>query len=141
MKLKPIEYRDIEKLRIWRNRNKDAFFYNKSISKKEQIKWFEGYSKQADSQLYIIKYQNKDIGCIGYRPFKDCIELYNVIIDDRYSDKGLMSKAFNLLCGYLNRKIIIRVLNTNEKAIIFYIRNGGKIIDRKKDHVIFSKLC
>ena len=122
---RPITHKDIEKLRIWRNDNRDAFFYNKSVSKKEQGEWYKEYLNKQD-KLYIIEYQDNDIGCIGYRPFEDCIELYNLIIDERYLRKGLMSKALKLLLKEIDGKIIVRVVRGNEKAFNFYIKNGFK---------------
>jgi len=123
--LRPITHKDIEKLRIWRNKNRDAFFYNKPVSKKEQGEWYKGYLNSND-KLYIIEYQGIDIGGIGYRPFGDCVELYNLIIDERYLRKGLMSKALKLLLKEIDGKIIARVVRGNKKAFNFYIKNGFK---------------
>jgi len=136
--LRPITHKDIEKLRIWRNDNKDAFFYNKVINKKEQIEWFEGYLKRIDDHLYIIEYQNNDIGCIGYRPFEDYIELYNVILGNKkYLRKGLMSKALRLLVKIIGKEVIVRIVKNNKKAIAFYTKNGFKEI--KNDIGIWFK--
>ncbi len=129
--LRPITFKDIEKLRVWKNDNKDAFFYNKSISSKEQIEWFKGYLTRADDHLYIIEYQGIEIGCIGYRPFEGCIEIYNVILGNKhYQRKGLMSKALQSLLTIINDKVIVRVIENNNNALAFYIKNGFKEINR-----------
>lgn len=125
--IRPIEYKDIEKLRIWRNKNKNAFFYNKIIKKEEQIKWFNRYLKHIDNQIYIVEYLGKSIGCIGYRPFGEFIELYNVMLSNKeYERHGLMSKALQLLLKKIKGKVIVRLVKDNKKALAFYIKNGFK---------------
>jgi len=107
IRLRPIKYEDIEKLRIWRNENRDAFFCNETISKEEQVKWFKRYLEYKNIRLFIIEYQDKDIGCMGYQPFGKFIELYNVILGDKeYEKQGLMSEALQLLLAKIDGKVL-----------------------------------
>ena len=121
--LRLIEYKDIETLRVWRNENKEAFFYNELINKEEQIEWFKDYLKR-DNRIYMVSYQDINIGCMGYRLFEESIEIYNVILGDkRYKRQGLMSEALQVLLKIIGSKVIIRIVKGN-KAIDFYTKNG-----------------
>ena len=123
--LRLITHKDIEKIRIWRNNNKDAFFYNKVISMKEQAKWIKDYLTREDDRMYMVEYLGKDIGCLGFRPFGEHIELYNVILGNKkYKRQGLMSKALQILLKIIGSKVVIRIIKDNKEAVSFYTKNG-----------------
>jgi len=149
--LRPITCDDIEKLRVWRNAhiNKKAFFHNEFISKEEQSIWFRNYLTRKDDWMYIIEYHSFpiiiDIGCIGYRPFGEYIEIYNVILGNKeYARNGLMGKAFYSICEIIKKKydkdIVVRMIKGNKAVYDFYIKRGCRIIKELDDSFIF-KVC
>ncbi|MDC1010446.1 GNAT family N-acetyltransferase [Flavobacteriaceae bacterium] len=138
IELLPISGADIEKLRIWKNLNKEYFFLKKDITGKEQINWYKNtYLKETNNQIFIIKYQNIRIGTLGYRLNNNCWDIYNVMnINDELKGKGIMSIALIKLIHYLkeqrNIDIVAKVLITNNN-IIWYLKNNFKITSKNKE--------
>lgn len=78
LQLRPIKEADIEKIRQWRNSNREAFFDDKEISTKAQAKWYQRYlSTPSGTDMVFIAHNmasGEDIGMIS---------LYDVNIDER----------------------------------------------------------
>ena len=145
MKLRPIEYKDIEKLRIWKNQNRRAFFHKEVITPVQQYLWYNDYMTKEDDLMYIVEYQDIPVGCMGYRLMEDHIDIYNVILGNKkFGGKGLMSKALQIMCGriweHYNEDIIVKVLNTNHKAISWYSNNGFTQIFLTDDYTLMTIL-
>ena len=66
-----IHKEDIDKIRMWRNNQKNILRKNKNIQKKQQLKYFENYVwperliKNPSQILFTIKYENVSIGYGG----------------------------------------------------------------------------
>ena len=139
LELLPISMADIEKLRLWKNLNKEYFFLKKDITRKEQINWYKNtYIKETNNQIFIVKYQNIKIGTLGYRLNNNCWDIYNVVnINDEFKGKGIMSIALNKLIHYLkeqkNITIVAKVLITNNN-INWYLKNNFKITSKNKGY-------
>lgn len=133
LSLKTIEKSDIELLRLWKNVNRNNFFHKDIISKDEQDSWYKDYSRREDDYMFIIHKSGISVGCIGFRRLLNCIDLYNLIIDRKYTGRGYMIEALNLLIEDINRtykglSIIAKVLKNN-KAIEWYLKNNFFIKD------------
>ena len=137
--LKAVTYEDIEILRRWKNENRQCFFYQDHISEKQQYSWFTDFSKRKDDFIFILKFIETNIGCIGFRLLDDVIDIYNVIIGDKnFLSKGFMSIALQTLCSFIKdcypNEITVRVLRNNP-AIAWYEKNYFKTCYVKEDHI------
>ncbi len=137
--LEKISKDDIEILRIWKNKNKKYFFYKDNITKEQQEKWFEEYLKRKDDFIFIINVNYVKAGCIGFRLIDKFIDIYNVIMDDDYKSKGIMSIAFKILYRFIrqryNNAVTVKVLNNNP-AVKWYREIGFRKISKEKDYIL-----
>ena len=141
--LKPINLKDIELLRKWKNENRMYFFNKNIISSGEQVKWFEDFLKRENDYMFIIEFDGLNVGCIGFRLIDDVIDIYNVIIGDkRFLSKDIMRSAFALMYNFIINKykndITVKVL-INNPARKWYEKNNFFIVYEKEDYV-FMKL-
>ena len=144
--LRSITKIDIEKLREWKNKNRKSFFYDKIINQEEQIKWFNKYLETSENFLFMIELDKSPIGCLGFKMVGEDADIYNVILGaNEQKGKGVMSLALKILCSYiitLNvKKIYLKVLKTNSKAVNFYTKNLFSIKNEENNHYFmeFSK--
>lgn len=79
--LRPLEEKDIEMIRDWRNKNKDHFFDAGEISKDQQRQWYEKYVDSAGRD-YMFIIQAKDGTPIG------TVALYNINVIERNAELG-----------------------------------------------------
>jgi len=127
-----INENDIEKLRQWKNQNNKFFFKKETIEKTQQELWFSNiYLTDNSNYIFIIKFNNIDVGTIGVRKINKIWDIYNVMnISSDLIGKGFMSISLKLVIDFARSlddvKIRAKVLsdNTNLK---WYIKNGFKI--------------
>lgn len=129
--LKMITINDIEKLREWKNKYRDSFFYKNIISAEEQFNWFANFRYRQNDFMFIILNKEIRVGCIGFRIIDGLIDIYNVIIgESQYASKGIMKISIELLLNYImqsyNYDITAKVLKSN-KAITWYQKNGFEV--------------
>jgi len=83
LQLIPIQEKDLEKVRQWRNDNKDAFFDSSEISPEAQAKWWKKYSSlpPGTDTIFIAKniFSGEDVGMVS---------LYDIDIDTRTAYVG-----------------------------------------------------
>ncbi len=100
--LKSINENDIESLRIWKNKNRQYFFYKKLLTTQEQKLWYLSYLDRKNDYIFMVLYNDVKIGCMGFREINGFVDIYNVILGiNEFGKKGLMSKALNILCNYI----------------------------------------
>ena len=137
--LKSIQIDDIEKIRIWKNENKNSFFYKKDISKPEQLVWFKKYIKTVDDYIFIIKYLVETVGCIGFRKIENDIDIYNVILrENKY--KSIEKEVFTAIQNIAKTKTLIiiahRLTTIKECDVIYVLKNGSITGIGKYDELI-----
>lgn len=138
--LRPLEEKDIEMVRDWRNKYKEHFFDAGEISKDQQRQWYEKYADSAGRD-YMFVIQLKDGTQIG------TIALYNINIIERNAELGrvLLLEEFRghnyseaavkmvleLAFGKMKLwKVKISVHLDNIDAIAIYARAGFKTTTR-----------
>jgi RimJ/RimL family protein N-acetyltransferase len=142
--LRTAEKRDLELLRLWKNDNRNCFFYKNMITQEQQLEWFKSYLKRQNDYIIIIKFKQKLIGCLGFRLLKNNnIDIYNVILGkQKFGGKGIMSIALKLLCNYLitnyHEEISLKVLSDNPNAINWYKKNGFVELYNKEDYTLMK---
>jgi len=136
--LKRIEKEDVELIRKWRNdyNIRKWMGYQKIISKKQQIKWFESINNKYN-YYFLILVDNKPIGVINCK---------NVNIKEEYGEGGifiavkdflntpypliasviLLDFIFNYL--KIGNKSFVRILSHNKKAILYNNKLGYTLL-------------
>lgn len=142
LQLESITIDDIELIRLWKNKYKNSFFYKKDITKEEQCGWFNIYLNINDDFIFIIKYFNDIVGCLGFRKLKNEIDIYNVILgNDKYKSSGIMGNALILLCSFISSvydyAISAKVLRSNS-AINWYLKNYFEILKETQEYHIIE---
>lgn len=142
--IRPIEEKDLNNLRKWKNANKKAFFYKKNITIKQQAQWFVEYLKRNKKEtdfMYIVEQGGVSIGCLGYRLIHGVIDNYNTILGNKdYQGKKIISTACKDLWKYLRSTydldIMVIVLNTNPETINWYLKNNWHITEEFESHKV-----
>lgn len=135
VRLRSVNYSDIELLREWKNSNKKSFFYQKDISKMQQIDWFSAYKKRGNDYMFmveeIVEGEYFPIGCMGFRIQGDSIDLYNIIRGRESRIGASMHEAMYIMLSYIrsiwNLPIKCDVLKDNP-AIRWYLKCGFVIL-------------
>lgn len=145
IRLRSIEERDIEELRLWKNRNASSFFYQKEISHEEQEIWFYQYLLRPNDYIFMAEIQGDGewykFGCMGYRESGDEIDLYNIIRGNETKMRSSMKTAMSILLNHLlevyTKPIKCDVLVDNP-AVKWYNRCGFYIREIEEDYCIMQ---
>jgi len=138
--LKPIEQKDLERIRLWRNLYSSEFFSGEEISKEQQRLWYERYQASGGKDtMFMVELPNgMQVGTIA---------LYDVSIPDRtarlgrvllleeHRGNGYMDEAVQILTNYAFTKmrlykIRVEVFLTNAVALSLYAKSGYKATTR-----------
>ncbi len=129
---------DFEKLYKWcQNKSIYEWFEQRKLTKEEIIKKYQNKLNKKEQDLYIIQYQNKDIGLAQIYKYENDINLkydncyeYDLFIGDiEYLNKGIgteiVKKINNLIYkNYKSDYIILRPFKRNIRAIKCYQKCG-----------------
>lgn len=142
IKLRSITRDDIETLRIWKNLNRFSFFFQEIIEPEQQLNWYEQFCTRDRDYMFIVQYDDVDIGCLGFRWMDGNIDIYNVILgNDEYAGKHIMSTAICLLNAFIadrfTEAITAKVLRNNS-ALDWYLKNGFEIIEKIDTHYLIQ---
>ncbi len=134
--------KDCEKLREWKNANREFFFFKGIITAEMQKKWFLAYLNRPDDYMFMAVHEQKDFGCLAFRMIDGSADIYNVILGlPEWANRGLMSEAIQIMCSYIcsdhTRKIGLKVLNTNP-AVSWYVKNGFYENEKFSDYTNLS---
>lgn len=142
--LRLLQEGDIERLRCWRNKDRDKFIYSGFISREDQKKWFKGHRKKEDDLMFIIgTLEGKPIGAVALYKIdlsSKQAEFGRLIIGDvENRRKGFAQDASETLLrfGFSNlglEQIRLEVLRNNEVAIRLYEKIGFQRTPAKGDH-------
>jgi ribosomal protein S18 acetylase RimI-like enzyme len=131
---------DCDRLRAWKNENRQYFFFQDLISPEGQRRWFAGYLLRPDDWMFMVLEGDRSIGCMGFRARDGQADVYNVILgqaDD--GGRGLMSGAFRLMCSFARQElgvpVVARVLKTNP-ALAWYRKRGFDVVGEEDTHVL-----
>lgn len=145
-RLRYVEERDLELLRVWKNKNKKSFFYQNEILPKQQKEWFFGFIKRPDDYMFMIELvrntSQEPIGCMGFRVIGNDVDIYNVIRGKKTETGVTMGDALQLMLNFVvsefyNKHIICKVLADNP-AVGWYERNDFTISVRKSDYFLMK---
>lgn len=113
VKLRSIDYDDIEFIRKIKNHNRKSFFYQEIISKEQQIQWFNKYLEREKDWIFVVSeakdLSNASIGCVGFRMKKNIIDIYNVIRGKESLHGVSMMDAMKLMVSYIKNNFSCRI--------------------------------
>ncbi|OFW62077.1 MAG: hypothetical protein A2133_02070 [Actinobacteria bacterium RBG_16_64_13] len=139
--LLPIESADdLELLRLWKNANRDSFFFKGLLSPDDQAAWFEGFSTRPDDFMFVVVADGRKVGCMGFRKLEDLVDVYNVIRGSPVQPgRGVMGRALTAMLRFASRAyhlpVTARVLKSNP-ATQWYLRNDFEVIETADDHFV-----
>lgn len=100
--LESITERDLEPLRLWKNRHRPRFFFQGEISSAAQAQWFAAYQDRPEDWMFMIRSKGAGIACLGYRLQEDAIDIYNFLRDEAQDWRSRVPlQGFQLLFSYL----------------------------------------
>ena len=143
--IRPVEERDIESLRTWKNENRSAFFHKQTITPEQQAAWFAAFAARDGEQVFVLEQAHGPIACVGFRSSGDgVVDLFNLILGEvGLRGRGLMSAFYRCLEGQLVgrgvERIELKVLSDNTSAISFYRRNGFKVAEEEAECLRMEK--
>lgn len=135
--LRTIGPEDLEDLRRWKNENKQAFFFQETITPQMQTKWFEGYLKRPDDVMFVVEAGGLKAGCMGYRLEGGAADVYNIIGAPEGRGKGWLGLAMRLMCEHIRAKhtprIGCRVVKGNP-AVEWYRKLGFRVASETPEY-------
>jgi RimJ/RimL family protein N-acetyltransferase len=139
VKLRPLEYEDIENLRILRNENRKAFVNQSLIQEEQQFQWYQTYLQKTDDIMFAVELLRTPGTTIGFIAAYDIdwekktCEIGRTLIDKtKAPDKGLGREATVCISAFVFNelrleKIVCEVLKENVRTLISDIRAGFTI--------------
>jgi RimJ/RimL family protein N-acetyltransferase len=88
---------DLPAIRDLRNRNRSWFFDDREVTAEQHEAWFASLKERA-VDFYVIEVDERVAGTISLARRGDDIEVGNLILDDEYRGRGLMTQAIEQLC-------------------------------------------
>jgi len=96
VRLRLIRESDLEAVRELRNRSREWFFDDREVSAAEQRAWFASLQSKPVS-FYVIEEDDAVVGTISVAEREDGFELGNLVLDERFRGRGLMTGAVEQL--------------------------------------------
>ena len=138
LRLRSVAAEDAERLRRWKNVNRQHFFFRDEITPEMQARWMSEYLARPLDHMFVVERLGRPVGCLGFRDHLGRGDVYNVILADSSSSRqGIMTAALRTLltfCRTKSEEIGLVVLKENH-ARRFYERNGFEIAAESPDHV------
>jgi len=134
VRLRLIGEDDLETTLSWRNRDEVRIWFKTSslLSLEQHRTWYQRYAEKDDDFLFIVEFNGKPIGqasVYGINWESGSAEIGRFLVAPGEEGKGYISQA----CGELVRYcfdsfglsyLFLEVMESNEKAIRAYLRNG-----------------
>lgn len=138
--LRPLEEKDIEELRVLRNKNQEFFLNSLQITPEQQKGWFRHYLEKDDDVMFAVELAEKPGEFIG------AIAIYNIdrntgtaecgrtVIDkEKAPIKGIGTEVTASVCHVAFsqmgiRKIVGEILKSNERIMKVDKRAGFVVV-------------
>lgn len=143
VRLRAIAAEDLEDLRVWKNANRAAFFFQGELSSEDQKRWFQGYLARPRDFMFIVESEGRKAGCMGFRILDSgAADCYNIIGVPEARGRGILSRAMSMMCGYIrdahSRRIGCLVMKDNPAVGWYTGRCAYRVVETKSDHVVLE---
>ena len=108
--------------------------HNENFLDIKNIKDFDAFYKNSRYNIYEEYFENIFAGYLITYDNVDSLDIFEIAVDKNFRKKGLASKLLNRIND--ERKILLEVSEKNIIAINLYIKNGFKIISRRKNYYL-----
>lgn len=143
--LRPLEEKDIEELRVLRNKNQEFFFDSDPISKESQEKWFKHYLTKNNDIMFAVELVDKPgefIGAIAIYDIDDkgVAECGRTVLDkEKAPIKGIGTEVTIAVCNLAFtkmgiKKIVAEILKSNERILKVDTRAGFVVVGENGDN-------
>jgi hypothetical protein len=140
--LHTISSRDLEDLRMWKNLNRERFFYKGIITPEQQLQWYDGYLSRQNDMMFVVQKKSLRLGCVGIRSVRDIMDIYNLMRwFDKHRPGGEMGHAVRIMCSYVRRfleytgPIRAQVIMNNADALDWYEKNRFFLVNTGDGYV------
>lgn len=146
--LRPIEKEDTDLVLLFRNADyvKNNFFYRKTITKEEHLRFFEEKCEKG-LVFYFLVYEKESqmpIGCVymqHYDEKKDSIETGLFFSEKAPKKKGYATEAYSLMIEYAFKVLDVscleaRVISSNNASLMLHKRCGYQEVQRTVETVV-----
>lgn len=140
IRMRLIEEADLEITRLWRNRDDARVWFKTShrLTDEQHRGWFSKYQNKDDDFLFVVESEGHMVGQASVYDVQEdssCAEIGRFLVAPGSRGKGYMGQACELLIHFcantLNLKyLFLEVIQTNERAIRLYQRNGFSVESR-----------
>ena len=138
VRLIPLVFEDIEKMRALRNKNCDSFFNHNQITKEAQETWYQSYVNAENDYIFsvILQRTGQWIGSVSIYhvdKFRECGEFGRLMIDHAVTkERGLGVDTTLAACDFAFQtlalsKVYLEVFADNTAAVRTYERSGFKL--------------
>ncbi len=136
--LRSINRFDNELLRKWKNKHKQYFFHDETISAEQQLKWFELFRGRKNDHMYILEElcgeKPHKVGAMGWRIKEHSVDIYNIMRGETSQCDGYsMGQALCLMISFVRTKenLSVRcIVRSNNPALEWYKSIGMEIVGK-----------
>ena len=108
--------------------------HNENFLDNKNIENFYTFYKDSRYNIYEEYFENILAGYLITYDNVDSLDIFEIAVDKNFRKKGIASKLLNRIND--ERKILLEVSEKNIIAINLYIKNGFKIISRRKNYYL-----
>lgn len=108
--------------------------HNENFLDNKNIENFYTFYKDSRYNIYEEYFENIFAGYLITYDSVDSLDIFEIAVDKNFRKKGIASKLLNRIND--ERKILLEVSEKNIIAINLYIKNGFKIISRRKNYYL-----
>ena len=108
--------------------------HNENFLDIKNIKDFYAFYKNSRYNIYEEYFENIFAGYLITYDSVDSLDIFEIAVDEKFRSRGIATKLLNRLND--ERKILLEVSEKNTNAINLYIKNGFKVISKRKKYYL-----
>ena len=108
--------------------------HNENFLDVKSIEDFYTFYKDSRYNIYEEYFENIFAGYLITYDSVDSLDIFEIDVDEKFRSRGIATKLLNRLND--ERKILLEVSEKNTNAINLYIKNGFKVISKRKKYYL-----
>ena len=108
--------------------------HNENFLDVKSIEDFYTFYKDSRYNIYEEYFENIFAGYLITYDSVDSLDIFEIAVDEKFRSRGIATKLLNSLND--ERKILLEVSEKNTNAINLYIKNGFKVISKRKKYYL-----
>ena len=147
MKIRVLEYKDLEKVYSWRADPETIIWTksNNSFSKATHIDWFNKRMETLKSHpMVILEVNNLPIGYVRFdkQELVNSIFEVSIFLESNFRKKGLGSLAMSDAIDFLkidSATLIAKIHEDNRKSIDFFVKEGFLLSEKSENFITYVR--